>query len=534
MGTTAAAKRPPCARSLRSHGSEAVRRERADVEGRAAPEREVGHQLTHQRAEQDAVAEEAAGMEEPGQRAGTDERAGRPACRAAGRPTRPPTRRVGQGRRDLQRHAQDVAQAARGDGLVEAGALRGAAGQQAAVGWGTRYPRGDATTWRSSGGATSKAMICPRTGSTGGGQGSPPSTPAHAPMALITTAPAASRGRRARRPRARPRPRGRSPAARRGSPHRGRRPTPPGPGPGGRCRCGGRPPGRDARRTAAVRFGSASRISSALRDSTGRPRALCQSRRRAQGALVLLRERDLERAPLREPQGRCPSRAPALARAPGAGHGRAARRRQQGRLGMRLGLGREHAGRRRGGLGARPRRSPPPGPGPPRPARAAGGRQAHDAGTHDDHVGRDHAGSSRSRASHPTLGASLAGRGSALLSFVRSMTSRRRAARGARMTNGVAEGPLRALPRRTSRFPTPTRTATTSSAGPAAPSTRSAAATSCGWCSRTSRRCARRCASNERMVERLEDEIRGARRSLGNRGQRPRHRGRSTRSSRSA
>ena len=67
----------------------------------------------------------------------------------------------------------------------------------------------------------------------------------------------------------------------------------------------------------------------------------------------------------------------------------------------------------------------------------------------------------------------------------------------------------------TSPCPTPTRTATTSSAAPAAPSTRWSRARCCAWCWPTSRPSARALHANQALVERLEDELRGARRSFG-------------------
>ena len=84
--------------------------------------------------------------------------------------------------RDLERDVQDGAHAARGDALVEARALGGAAGQQAAVRARHEVAAGRAHhVAQQRRGARSKATIWPRTGSTGGGCGSPASRPPRRP-----------------------------------------------------------------------------------------------------------------------------------------------------------------------------------------------------------------------------------------------------------------------------------------------------------------------------------------------------------------
>ena len=218
-------------------------------------------------------------------------------------------------------------------------------------------PRGAAAAARAS-----KATIWPRTGSTGGGRGSPAQQPRpgargvdHRPAPRSVSAPARTPATRPPSTHAGPvtgRPHEQRRAARHG--RRGQRARS-----GARCRRARSPAKNRPRRTAGVRFGSASRISAAVSTSTGRPRARCQARRDAQRAPRPPRVNATSSEPCaRELDARCPSPAPARGASARCRSRARSASSQQGRAGLRS------------RPGARACRPPPRRPRRPRAARS--------------------------------------------------------------------------------------------------------------------------------------------------------------------
>ncbi len=210
---------------------------------------------------------------------------------------------------------------------------------------GTRYPRCEHTTWRSRRGVRSKATMWPRTGSTGGGWGSPGSRPAQAPVAFTTTG-AVRRSAPAHTPATRP------PSSTRlvtGRPHSSAAPRATADAASARTSRTLSTARSSAKnrpdRTAGFRLGSASRISAALERLDAQPARPLPRGAVAQDRLLRFVERDLEHAVRRalHRDARLLLQLDGQRGVPGAGQ---QRRLEQRRARGGVGLGDQHPRRR--------------------------------------------------------------------------------------------------------------------------------------------------------------------------------------------